>query len=176
MVCYLFAFQLYDRSPEVVRIAYATKVQLDVEHGVVDDVAIFNVKSRLFSFAFVVAYALHHTLGHWDFKISDHEIKDLVLVKFKNQSSISLVHGCNLKLGEGTEAEALMMATKVSELMPRTPELYTLTRTVILPVPRHPFEHENDEGDAGGDAGGDARGAAGGDTRGSGDAGAIVAA
>ena len=163
MICYLFAFQLYDRSPEVVRIAYATKVQLDVEYGVVDDVAIFNVKSRLFSPAFAVAYALHHTLGHWDFKIADHEIKDLVLVKFKNQSSVSLVHGCNLKLGEGTEAEALMMVTKVSELMPRTPELYTLTRTIILPVPRHPFDDEDD-------------GAAGGDAGGSGDAGAIAAA
>ena len=155
---------MYDRLPEVVRIVYATKVQLDVEYGVVDDVAIFNVKSRLFSAAFVVAYALHHTLGHWDFKIADHEIKDLVLVKFKNQSSVSLVHGCNLKLGEGTEAEALMMATKVSELMPCTHELYALTRTVLLHIPRHPFDHEDDEGDAGGDAGG------------SGDAGAIAAA
>ena len=157
---------------------------MDVEYGVVDDVAIFNVKSRLFSDVFAIAYALHHTLGHWDFKIADHEIKDLVLVKFKNQSSVSLVHGCNLKLGEGTEAEALMMATKVSELMPHTPELYALTRTVILPVPRHPFDHEDDEGDAGGDAGGAARGdvgggaggAAGGDAGGSGDAGAIAAA
>ena len=72
---------------------------MDVEYGVIDDVAIFNVKSRLFSAAFAIAYALHHTLGHWDFKIADHEIKDLVLVKFKNQSSISLVHGYNLKLG-----------------------------------------------------------------------------
>jgi len=160
---FICLFQLYDRSPEVVRIAYATKVQLDVEYGVVDDVAIFNVKSRLFSAAFAVAYALHHTLGHWDFKIADHEIKDLVLVKFKNQSSVSLVHGCNLKLGEGTEAEALMMVTKVSELMPRTPELYTLTRTVILPVPRHPFDDDDD-------------GAAEGDTGGSGNVGAIVAA
>ena len=136
---------------------------MDVQYGDVDDVAIFNVKSRLFSAAFAVAYALHHTLGHWDFKIVDHEIKDLVLVKFKNQSSVSLVHACNLKLGEGTEEEVLMMVTKVSELMPRTPELYTLTRTVILPAPRHPFDHEDD-------------GAAGGDAGGSGDAGAIAAA
>ena len=56
-----------------------------------------------------------------------------------------------------------MMATKVSELMPRTLELYTLTRTIILPVPRHPFDDE-DDGTAVGDAGG------------SGDAGAIAAA
>ena len=59
------------------------------------------------------------------------------------------------------------MATKVSELMPHTPELYTLTRIVILPVPQHPYDHEDDEGDAGGDdggaVGGDAGGAAGGD-------------
>ena len=98
-VLFICLFQLYDRSPEVVRIAYATKVQLDVEYGAVDDVVIFNVKSRLFSAAFAVTYALHHTLGHWDFKIVDHEIKEQVLVKFKNQSSVSLVHGCNLKLG-----------------------------------------------------------------------------
>ena len=45
---FICLFQLYDCSTEVVRIAYATKVQLDVEYGVVDDVAIFNVKSRLF--------------------------------------------------------------------------------------------------------------------------------
>ena len=68
-----------------------------------------------------------------------------------------------------------MMATKVSELMPRTPELYTLTRTVILPVPRHPFDHE-DDGAAGGDAGGAAGGDAGGHAGGSGDASAIAAA
>ena len=60
-----------------------------------------------------------------------------------------------------------MMVTKVLELMPRTPELYTLTRTVILPVPRHPFDDEDD---------GAAGGAAGGDAGGSGDAGAIAAA
>src|SRR4051812_141354 len=169
---FICLFQLYDRSPKVVRIAHATKVQLDVEYGVVDDLAIFNVKSRLFSAAFVVAYALHYPLGYWDFKIADHEIKDLVLIKFKKQSFVSLFHGYILKLGEGTEAEAQMMATKVSELMPRTPELYSLTRTVILPVPRHPFDHEDDEGDAGGAAGRDSGGAAGG----SGDAGAIAAA
>ena len=113
--CYLFAFQLYDHSPEVLRIEYATKVQLDVEYGPTNDVATFTVKSVLFSPAFVVAYALHRTLCHWDFKIADHEIKDVVLVKFKYQRDISLIRGCNLKLAEGTEAEALMMATKVSD-------------------------------------------------------------
>src|SRR4051812_16025515 len=97
---FLCLFQLYDRSPEVVRKVYATKVQLDVKYGAVDDVAIFNVKSRLFLVAFAVAYAIHHTLGHWDFKIAYHEIKDLVLVIFMNQSYVSLVHGCNFKLGE----------------------------------------------------------------------------
>ena len=65
----------------------------------VDDVAILNVKSSLYSPVFPVAHALYHALGHWGFKIADHEIKDLVLVKFKNQSSVSLVHVCNLKLG-----------------------------------------------------------------------------
>ena len=49
-----------------------------------------------------------------DFKMVDHENKDVVLVKFKYQIDVSLIHGCNLKLVEGTEAEALMMATKLS--------------------------------------------------------------
>ena len=62
--CYLFAFQLYDRSPEVLRIAHATKVWLDLEYGTANDLAMFTVKSGLFSPAFVVAYALHQTLCH----------------------------------------------------------------------------------------------------------------
>ena len=51
--------------------------------------------------------------------------------------------------------------------MPCTPELYTLTRTIILPVPRYPFDDEDD---------GATGGAAGGDAGGSGDAGAIAVA
>ena len=76
---------MYDHSPKVLRTVYATKVQLDLEYGTANDVAMFTVKSGLFSPAFAIANALHQTLCHWDFKIADHEIKDVVLVKFKYQ-------------------------------------------------------------------------------------------
>ena len=57
--CYLFAFQVYDHSPKVLRIVYATKVQLDLEYGTANNVAMFTIKSSIFSPAFSIAYALH---------------------------------------------------------------------------------------------------------------------
>lgn len=110
----IFLFQLYARPPEVVNIAYATKLQLYVEYGVVDNVAIFNVRSTIFSPAYIVAYALHHILGHWNFRLADHYVKDVVLVKFKSAFSTSRLRGTNLKQGTITQRQTIMMATKVS--------------------------------------------------------------
>lgn len=68
-----------------------------MEYGVCDNVVMFTVKGSIFSPAFFVAYDIHDLLGHLDYKVVVHFLKDVVLVKFKTQFATPFLHGANLK-------------------------------------------------------------------------------
>lgn len=94
-----------------------------MQYDIIDNVSILKARNTIFSPACVVAYALHQLLGHLDFRVANHYIKDVVIVgkkdiilKFKSALSVFHVQGPNLNQGTLAQKPRIMMATKVSKL------------------------------------------------------------
>ena len=92
------------------KILAVTRPQLKIPFGNTDRVVYCVVTTNTHSTMFCVGHALFDMVGHKNFIVADHYVKDAVLVAFEDPLDVLLVAGNDNRCGP----EALMSVGRVS--------------------------------------------------------------
>ena len=171
---------LKDISRNTMKISAVTRAQLNIPFGDTDRVVYCIVTSNTHSAGYYVGHTLFDMLGHKNFIIADHYIKDTVLVAFKDAFDVLIVAGNDIRCGP----EALMTIRRVSRIEQCVPDWdgYFKRNIIIAPEATQDEDVDDEEDEVvfpKGDYdsfGGGFSGGSGGDGDAGGGAGASVAA
>ena len=130
------------------KISAVTRAQLNIPFGDTDRVVYCVVTTNTHSTGFCVGRALFDMVGHRNFIVADHYVKDTVLVAFKDSFNVLIVAGNDIRCGP----EALMTIRRVSRIEQCVPDWdgYFQRNIMIAAGPKGKADdNEDDEGDGG---------------------------
>ena len=132
-----------DFSRNTMKISAVTRAQLNIPFGDTDRVVYCIVTRNTHSAAFCVGHALFDMLGHRNFTIADHYIKDTVLVAFKDYFDVLIAAGNDIRCGP----EALMTIRRVSRIEQCIPDWdsYFQRNIIIAPEATQDEDVDNEE-------------------------------
>jgi len=125
------------------KISAVTRAQLKIPFGDTDRVVYCIVTTNTHSAGFCVGHAFFDTVGHRNFTVADHYVKDTVLVSFQDPFDVLLVAGNDIHCGP----EALMSVCRVSRIEQYAPDWDGYFQRNII-IAAGPEDHNvDDEGD-----------------------------